>query len=90
MATKITQEQIQQMINLYATIGTYSGVAKQMGISPSTVSRYLKTQPVKSNYETVLAAKPIEEITPEEIKTFATLTEEEQRSFNAWLMEFKR
>ena len=42
MANKITPDQIAQMQTLYASLKTYSAVAKQMGISPATVSRYLK------------------------------------------------
>lgn len=89
MAKKITQEQIEQMKALYAQIGTYSGVAKQMGISASTVSRYLKENAaVKSYSEVVLTPKPIEEISLESVINFSFLSEEEQASYENWLKEF--
>ena len=94
MAQKITKDQIEQMLTLYEQIGTYSGVAKQMGISATTVSRYVKE--AKSIVEELVelphesAAKPIEEIPFESLLTFSTLTKEEQASYNAWLKEFGR
>ena len=94
MAQKITQSQINQMITLYAEIGTYSGVAKQMGISAPTVSKYIKE--AKSVVQELpelsheSAAKPIEEISFNSLLTFSTLTNEEQASYNAWLKEFGR
>lgn len=43
-AKRITPEEIKQMIILYQSLGTYAGVAEQMGRSASTVSRYLRGQ----------------------------------------------
>ena len=94
MAQKITKDQIEQMFTLYDQIGTYSGVAKQMGISATTVSRYVKEaksvvkELVELPHES--AAKPIEEIDFASLLTFSTLTKEEQASYNAWLKEFGR
>ena len=42
MAT-ITAEMKVQINELYKKIGTYSGVARELGISPSTVKRYVLT-----------------------------------------------
>ena len=39
MAKKITQEIINQMLSLYEELGTYSAVAKKLGVSASTVSK---------------------------------------------------
>ena len=94
MAQKITKDQIEQMLTLYEQIGTYSGVAKQMGISATTVSRYVKE--AKSVVEELVelphesAEKPIEEIDFASLLTFSILTKEEQASYNAWLKEFGR
>jgi predicted transcriptional regulator len=94
MAQKITKDQIEQMLTLYEQIGTYSGVAKQMGVCATTVSRYVKE--AKSVVEELVdlphesAAKPIEEIDFNSLLTFSTLTKEEQASYNAWLKEFGR
>ena len=94
MAKKITQDQVEQMLTLYEEIGTYSGVAKQMGISATTVSRYIKE--AKSAVQELVelphecAAKSIEEIDFNSLLTFSTLTKEEQASYNAWLKEFGR
>ena len=43
MANKITQEQIVRLNELYLKIGTYSGVSRAMGGSPSptTVKKYI-------------------------------------------------
>lgn len=92
MAQRITKDQIEQMLTLYEQIATYSGVAKQMGISAATVSRYVKEaksvvkELVELPHES--AAKPIEEIDFNSLLTFSTLTKEEQASYNAWLKEF--
>ena len=42
MATKVTKELIDKMVELYNKIGTYSGVAKELGVSASTCSKYIK------------------------------------------------
>lgn len=39
---KISQEKIDEILRLYREIGVYSKVAKQVGCSPATVSRYVK------------------------------------------------
>lgn len=41
MANVITAAQKKEINELYAEIGTYAGVARQMGISPTTVKRYV-------------------------------------------------
>ena len=92
MAQKITQSQINEMIQLYDQLKTYAAVAKQMGISPSTVSRYIKeskstTTPDIKNEN--IAAKPIDEILTASVISFSILTDEEKKSMNEWLKEFK-
>ena len=42
MAKRITQEQIAKMAELYEELETYSAVAKKLGVSASSVSKYLK------------------------------------------------
>lgn len=43
MATRITPEQIKQMNELYLQIGTYAGVSRAMGgtPSPTTIKKYI-------------------------------------------------
>lgn len=41
MPRKVTQDEIVRMNDLYLVIGTYSGVARETGRSPSTVKRYI-------------------------------------------------
>lgn len=41
MAKKVTQDEILRMNELYLVVGTYSGVAREVGRSPSTVKRYI-------------------------------------------------
>lgn len=50
MAKKVSPEQISEMLVLYSKLGTYSAVAKQMGISASTVSRYIKNAQNEKTY----------------------------------------
>ena len=92
MAQKITQSQIEQMLTLYEQIGTYSGVAKQMGISAATVSRYIKATQfspiIKPTITQTITPKPIEQIDFQSLLTFSNLTQEEQNSYDAWLKEF--
>jgi len=41
MARAITEEEKLKMNELYLKIGTYSGVAKEIGCAPSTVKKYI-------------------------------------------------
>lgn len=41
MAKKVTQDEILRMNELYLVVGTYSGVAREVNRSPSTVKRYI-------------------------------------------------
>lgn len=43
MATKVTDELIEQMLELYNKLGTYAAVAREIGVSSSTCSKYIKT-----------------------------------------------
>ena len=92
MAKRITPEQIQEMIKLYNELNTYSAVAAKMGISASTVSRYIKENQSQQQiqFSNNIAAKPVEEISFNSIITFATLTEAEKESMINWLKEFLR
>ena len=92
---KITPKMIQQMIELYETIGTYSGVAKAVGVSSSTAAKYIKeAQQVKTydedDLEDTALPKPIESIRRESLIAFCDFTDAEQASYDAWIGEFKR
>lgn len=39
--TVITQEMVKQINELYLQIGTYAGVARKIGIAPTTVKKYV-------------------------------------------------
>lgn len=41
MAKKVQQEDILRMVELYHQIGTYAGVAREVGFSASTVRKYV-------------------------------------------------
>ena len=41
MAKKVQQEDILRMVELYDQIGTYAGVAREVGFSASTVRKYI-------------------------------------------------
>jgi len=42
MATKVTKELIDKMVELYNKLGTYAAVAREIGVSASTCSKYIK------------------------------------------------
>ena len=42
MAVKVTNELIEQMVELYNKLGTYAAVAREIGVSASTCSKYIK------------------------------------------------
>lgn len=90
MANRITPEQKQKMLELYNELGTYSAVAKEMGISTSTATKYIKESKAIKTYNDVFTAKPIEEINFSDLKTFSLLTKEEKNSYMEWLKEFGR
>lgn len=91
MARKISNEQINEMICLYDKLKTYSAVARQMGISASTASRYIKErQAIKTYSNNEIIPKPIEEIKLADLTTFSFLTIEEEESYMNWLKEFKK
>lgn len=39
---KLSEEKIQQIIEAYSIIGTYSGTAKKLGVSPASVKKYVE------------------------------------------------
>lgn len=39
--TKVSQKEIERMVELYEQLGTFKAVAKRMRRSPSTVAKYL-------------------------------------------------
>ena len=48
-APRITPEEIIEMRRLYRQLGTYAAVAKEMGRSPSSVSKYVQMKGVPAN-----------------------------------------
>lgn len=71
MATKVTKELIDKMVELYNKLGTYAAVAREIGVSASTCSKYIKAAlneeknkvEAKKNYIAFdKEIKPIEEI----------------------------
>ena len=87
MVTRITDEQKIEINKLYKIIGTYSGVAKEMGISPSTVKRYIipafnmPDETATKNITIDVEPTPVEEICPftteEAIYNSTKITQEE-------------
>ena len=89
MAKRITQEQIAKMAELYEELGTYSAVAKKLGVSASSVSKYLKEQNSCKSFNTYNGPQP-SELPPEKEKIigFGFLSQIEKDSYNEWLKEF--
>ena len=48
-APRITPEEIIEMQRLYRQLGTYAAVAKEIGRSPSSVSKYVQMKDVPRN-----------------------------------------
>ena len=89
MAKKVNQEMITQMIELYEKLGTYSAVAKEIGVSASTVSKYIKEQNSSKTYNSYTGPEP--SIDPPEkniILGFGFLSTSEKQSYNEWIKEF--
>ena len=89
MAKRITQEQIAKMAELYEELGTYSAVAKKLGVSASSVSKYLKELNSCKSFNTYDCPQP-SEFPPEKEKIigFGFLSQIEKDSYNEWLKEF--
>lgn len=89
MAKRITQEQITKMAELYEELGTYSAVAKKLGVSASSVSKYLKELNSYKSFNTYDGPQP-SELPPEKEKIigFGFLSQIEKDSYNEWLKEF--
>lgn len=60
-----------------------------MGISASTISKYLKEYQSVKVYSTCLFPIPIEKILRENIISFSHLTDSEKESYNKWIKEFR-
>lgn len=88
MAKKIDNAVIEQIQELYAKLGTYSAVAKELGISASTVSKYLKKQSSSASFSEYSGPQPNNEPPSKEaIITFSTLSQNEKDSFNEFYKE---
>lgn len=48
-APRITPEEIIKMQRLYRQLGTYAAVAKEIGRSPSSVSKYVQMKGIPAN-----------------------------------------
>lgn len=90
MANRITDEQKKEMFCLYKELGSYAAVARKLGISASTVTKYIKERQSIKTYNTSVAAKPIESIALNDILNFSILSDEEKQSYKEWLKEFGR
>ena len=71
MAIKVNQELINKMLELYKELKTYAAVAKELGVSASTCSKYIKAAQAEQKNKAEAAKnfipfdkeiKPIEEI----------------------------
>ena len=81
---KLSNEKIAEIQRLYAEIGIYSQVAKQVGCSPSTVKKYCNLDVVKTNTVKKIFDKEIVKISSMDLTLFleksdnlTTLTHEE-------------
>ena len=88
MAKKVTPEIIEEMKLLYAELGTYSAVAKELSVSASTVSKYLKEENSIKHFLSYGGPMP-SDFPPEKefVLSFSTLTQEEKDSLNKFMEE---
>lgn len=86
MAKKITSAIAQALAARYAELGSYAAVAREFGISASTASKYIKEQSAIRTYNSYCGPAP--SVSPHDIFTFSSLTEEEKASREAFYAEF--
>lgn len=97
MAKRITDEQIEQINKVYLDCGTYSGTAKIVGVSPSTVKKYI----IPDYSEEPIIISKVNKISPKDINSInkfksaidvynATLiTEEEGKELKNFWREYR-
>lgn len=56
--THVTPEEIVEMHHLYAKLGTYAAVGRELGRSASTVAKYIKMDGVSQNILLTIADVP--------------------------------
>ena len=62
MSTRIKQDDIIEINEAYLRIGTYSGVAKELGYSPSTVRKYVQKDYISQKESFISPPSNIEDI----------------------------
>lgn len=62
MSTRIKQDDIIEINEAYLRIGTYSGVAKELGYSPSTVKKYVQKDYISQKESFISPPSNIEDI----------------------------
>ena len=86
--TQVTPEMVEQMKDLYSQYHTYKAVAQQLGISASTVSRYLKAEYSVKQYATYSGPVPCDfPADKTAVLTFSILSQQEKDSLNKFLEE---
>lgn len=78
MAKKVTQEDIEQMNELYLELHTYAAVSRAVGFSAGTVKRYIIPNYQSKDSLQVTAAKSIPKLNEYKINFDIGLSKEEQ------------
>lgn len=78
MAKKVTQEDIEQMNELYLELHTYAAVSRAVGFSAGTVKKYIIPDYQSKNSLQVTAANPIPKLNEYKINFDIRLSKEEQ------------
>lgn len=78
MAKKVTQEDIEQMNELYLELHTYAAVSRAVGFSAGTVKRYIIPNYQSKDSLQVTAAKSIPKLNEYKINFDIRLSKEEQ------------
>ena len=92
MATKVTQEEIIKMNEIYAICHNYTQTANAVGRSPSTVKKYIiKNYSSKENIQTNIELPSIEDTinSIKAIKNLTMLTDEEKNEIVELWKELK-
>lgn len=90
---RLTQETIDKIFPLYIELGTYSAVAAKLGISASTVSKYVKLQGNQVKPEEISSYSGPSPISTAQDLTvlpfFLRLTSEELEEYENFIKELK-
>lgn len=73
--SKISDEIKEQILPLYEKLHTYVAVARELGISPTTVSRYVKLSKDEEQRKKTISSLPVKKVTFDDIHPIQNLND---------------